>query len=159
MWGEKNRAIMHDDRQLFLMIGNIYGVCQENLTENLKIFSAVAKFSHLLPPPPTPPPWSQKQRRLDLCPEICDTVNDNPIFISRIITGDVIWVYGYDLKTKQQPSQWNSCRSHQDQEVSAGLKCKKNRAHRFFFSTLWASLTENLLLLSRQWILSFTVTL
>jgi len=33
---------------------------------------------------------------------------DDPSFMSRVITGDESWVYGYDPETKQQSSQWKS---------------------------------------------------
>jgi histone-lysine N-methyltransferase SETMAR len=34
--------------------------------------------------------------------------NEDPTFISRIITGDESWIYSYDPETKQQSSQWKS---------------------------------------------------
>jgi hypothetical protein len=33
---------------------------------------------------------------------------DDPSFMSRVITGDKSWVYGYDPETKQQSSRWKS---------------------------------------------------
>ena len=34
------------------------------------------------------------------------TFNDNPNLLKKVITGDGSWVYGYDIKTKVQSSQW-----------------------------------------------------
>ena len=33
-------------------------------------------------------------------------VNDDPDLLKRVITGDKTWVYGYDVETKAQSSQW-----------------------------------------------------
>jgi hypothetical protein len=47
----------------------------------------------------------QKQRRVNLCVELREEVTEDPTFISRIITGEESWIYGYDPETKQQSSQ------------------------------------------------------
>jgi len=33
-------------------------------------------------------------------------VNSDDTFLKRIVTGDETWVYGYDMETKKQSSQW-----------------------------------------------------
>jgi len=33
-------------------------------------------------------------------------VNDDPDLLKRVITGDETWVYGYNVETKAQSSQW-----------------------------------------------------
>lgn len=33
-------------------------------------------------------------------------VADDPDLLKRVITGDETWVYGYDVETKAQSSQW-----------------------------------------------------
>ena len=33
-------------------------------------------------------------------------VDDNPDLLKKVITGDESWVYGYDIETKAQSSQW-----------------------------------------------------
>jgi hypothetical protein len=53
----------------------------------------------------------QKQWRVNLCLELWEKANEDPTFISRIITGDKSWNYGYDPETKQQSSQWKSPQS------------------------------------------------
>ncbi|UYV69131.1 hypothetical protein LAZ67_6002522 [Cordylochernes scorpioides] len=48
----------------------------------------------------------QKQHRMNIANEILDSVRDDPNFLQRVITGDEAWVYGYDVETKAQSSQW-----------------------------------------------------
>ncbi|KAA1414566.1 hypothetical protein F0U47_20875, partial [Nocardioides antri] len=48
----------------------------------------------------------QKQRRMDISQELLNIVNDDPDFLKKVITGDESWVYGYDIETKAQSSQW-----------------------------------------------------
>jgi hypothetical protein len=43
-----------------------------------------------------------------ICDELRQIASDDTTFLSRIITGDESWIYGYDLETKQQSSQWKS---------------------------------------------------
>src|SRR5580692_2333115 len=87
------------------MIGISYGICQAILTDNFNMRRVAAKFVPRLLTP------DQKQHRLDVCQELRETANSDPAFIARIITGDESWVYGYDLETKQQSSQWKSPKS------------------------------------------------
>ena len=44
------------------------------------------------------------------------TRND-PNFLSSVITGDESWVYGYNLETKQQSSQWKRLASPQPKKA------------------------------------------
>jgi hypothetical protein len=44
----------------------------------------------------------QKQRCVNVCLELRQKANEDPTFISRIVTGDESWIYGYDPETKQQ---------------------------------------------------------
>jgi hypothetical protein len=74
-------------------------VCHEILSENLDMHRIAAKFvPHLLMDDP-------KQNRVDMSKELLDRANDDN-FLKNIITGDETWVYGYDVKTKVQSSQW-----------------------------------------------------
>jgi hypothetical protein len=85
-----------------------YGVCQEILTDNLKMRRRIAaKFV------PRLLTNDQKQRRVNVCLELLvrEKANEDPTFISRIITGDESWIYGYDSETKQQSSLWKSPQS------------------------------------------------
>jgi hypothetical protein len=59
---------------------------------------------------PTLDKWSKAAAR-NMCLELREKANEDPTFISRIITGDESWIYGYDPETKQQSSQWKSPQS------------------------------------------------
>ncbi|UYV72610.1 hypothetical protein LAZ67_10000046, partial [Cordylochernes scorpioides] len=48
----------------------------------------------------------QKQHRMNIANEMLDSVRDDPNLLQRVITGDEAWVYGYDVETKAQSSQW-----------------------------------------------------
>ncbi|XP_076182701.1 protein GVQW3-like [Ptiloglossa arizonensis] len=48
----------------------------------------------------------QKQLRMNIANEMLDSVRDGPNLLQRVITGDESWVYGYDVETKAQSSQW-----------------------------------------------------
>jgi hypothetical protein len=62
--------------------GISYGVCQVMLTENLNMCRTAAKFV------PQFLTNNQKQWRVNVCLELREKVNEDPTFISRIITGD-----------------------------------------------------------------------
>jgi histone-lysine N-methyltransferase SETMAR len=60
-----------------------------------------------------------------ICKELKDQARDDPNFISKVITGDESWVYGYDPETKQQSSQWkspNSPRPKKARRVRSNVK-------------------------------------
>jgi len=42
----------------------------------------------------------QKEHRVAICQELHQRALDDPSFMSRVITGDERWVYGYDPETK-----------------------------------------------------------
>ena len=46
------------------------------------------------------------KRRMDITQEKLTTFNDDPDLLKKIITGEESWVYGYDIATKAQSSQW-----------------------------------------------------
>ncbi|UYV66514.1 hypothetical protein LAZ67_4001938 [Cordylochernes scorpioides] len=48
----------------------------------------------------------QKQHRMNIANEMLYSVRDDPNLLQRVITGDEAWVYGYDVETKVQSSQW-----------------------------------------------------
>ncbi|UYV72891.1 hypothetical protein LAZ67_10001103 [Cordylochernes scorpioides] len=48
----------------------------------------------------------QKQHHMNIANEMLDSVRDDPNLLQRVITGDEAWVYGYDVETKAQSSQW-----------------------------------------------------
>ena len=47
--------------------------------------------------------FEQKQRRMDIAQEMLTTLttfNNDPDLLKKIITGNELWVYGYDIETK-----------------------------------------------------------
>ena len=48
----------------------------------------------------------QKENRVEISQELLDNADGNENFLKNIIIGDETWVYGYDVETKMQSSQW-----------------------------------------------------
>ena len=48
----------------------------------------------------------QKENHVEIGQELLANANGNEKFVKNIITGDETWVYGYDVETKMQSSQW-----------------------------------------------------
>jgi len=48
----------------------------------------------------------QKENRVEISQELLANVNGNENFLNNIITVDETWVYGNDVDTKMQTSQW-----------------------------------------------------
>jgi hypothetical protein len=109
-----------------------YGVCQEILTENLNMRRRIAaKFV------PRLSTNDEKQRCVNVCLELREKANEDPTFISRIITGDKSWIYiyGYDPETKQQSSLWKSPQSPRAKKARLGRSGVQQRACSLYFST------------------------
>ena len=49
---------------------------------------------------------AQKENRVTVSQELFDRSNADENFLKNVITGDETWVYGYDVETKVQSSQW-----------------------------------------------------
>ena len=54
----------------------------------------------------------RKEKHVEISQELLAHVNGNENFLKNIITGDETWVYGYDVETEMQSSQWMRKRSH-----------------------------------------------
>ena len=48
----------------------------------------------------------QQQLRLEVSQNMLDYANSDPEYMNFVTTGNESWVYGYDLETKAQSSQW-----------------------------------------------------
>ncbi|UYV67597.1 hypothetical protein LAZ67_5001331 [Cordylochernes scorpioides] len=48
----------------------------------------------------------RSNHRMNIANEMLDSVRNDPNLLQRVITGDEAWVYGYDVETKAQSSQW-----------------------------------------------------
>ncbi|UYV61163.1 hypothetical protein LAZ67_1003663 [Cordylochernes scorpioides] len=67
----------------------------------------------------------QKQHRMNIANEMLDSVRNDPNLLQRVITGDEAWVYGYDVETKAQSSQWklpHEPRPKKARQVRANVK-------------------------------------
>lgn len=96
-----------------------YGSVQSILTSDLGMHRVAARFV------PKVLNNDQKELRVEICQDMLQRVEDDPSFLSRIITGDETWVYGYDPETKQQSSQWkrpSSPRPKKARQSKSGLK-------------------------------------
>ncbi|XP_015920905.2 histone-lysine N-methyltransferase SETMAR-like [Parasteatoda tepidariorum] len=95
---------MADHRLTVREIAEEVGVSKDSahaiLREDLNMNRVAAKF--LLKLLST----KQKDFRFDVAQDLLDTANTDPGFLNTVITGDESWVYGYDLETKRQSSQW-----------------------------------------------------
>src|SRR5215468_520408 len=96
-----------------------YGTCQRVLTEQLCMHRVAAKFV------PRILTADQKQQRVNVCTGLRQLASNDETFLSRVITGDESWVYGYDPETKRQSSQWKSPtspRPKKARQVKSNLK-------------------------------------
>jgi len=104
---ETIRRLVHEDlrrtiKGIAAIVNVSYGTVQTILTCDLNMDRVAAKFVPRLLTP------EQKERRVAVCQELRQRALDDPSFMSRVITGNESWVYGYDPETKQQFSQWKS---------------------------------------------------
>ena len=101
-----------------------YRTCQRVLTEELGMHHVAAKFV------PRILTGDQKQQRVNICTELRQFASDDETFLSRVITGDEKWVYGYDPETKRQSSQWKSPKPP-GQKSQTGEKPSQEHDHHF----------------------------
>jgi len=87
-------------RELVEEVGISTGSVHSILTDDLAMWRVSAKFVLKLLT------MEQKQLRLEVSQDMLDYTNSDPEFLNIVITGDESWVYGYDLETKAQSSQW-----------------------------------------------------
>ncbi|UYV60468.1 PHKG1 [Cordylochernes scorpioides] len=62
---------------------------------------------------------------MNIANEMLDSVRNDPNLLQRVITGDEAWVYGYDVETKAQSSQWklpHEPRSKKARQVRSNVK-------------------------------------
>jgi len=85
--------------------GIAFGMSQKILTEKLQIRHVSAKFVPCLLM------VEQKDDHLSVCTDLCERAQNNPKFISSVITGDESWVYRYDPETKKMYCQWKTASS------------------------------------------------
>jgi len=76
--------------------------CRQILTVDLNMRRVATKFVPCLLT------QDQKNTRMTLCQELKNQIESNPNFLSKVITGDKSWCYGYEPETKQASSQWKT---------------------------------------------------
>ena len=102
---ERVRAVIRENRRLTVRevadeVSINIGSCHQIFTEKLQMRRVSAKF---LPRLSTD---DHKENRVEISQELLPNANGNNIFLKNIMTGDETWVYGYDVETKLQSSQW-----------------------------------------------------
>ena len=50
----------------------------------------------------------QKKRRMDIPQEMLTTFNEDADLLKQVISNDESWMYGHDIETKDQSSQWKA---------------------------------------------------
>ena len=85
-------------RELAEECGISVGSCHHILTEELKMHRVAAKFV------PRLMTSDQQAHHVQVCQDLLDHSENDKEFLSKIITGDESWVYGYNLETKVQSS-------------------------------------------------------
>ena len=86
-------------------VGISVGSCHAILSDILGLKRVATKFV------PNLLNFDQKTRCMTIAQEMLNDVNDDPDLLKKVITGDKSWVYGYDVETKAQSSQWKHTES------------------------------------------------
>ena len=99
------RAVIRGNRRLTVRevadkVGISIRSCHQIFTEKLQLRHVRAKFVPRLLID------DQKENGVEISQELLDNANGNENFLKITITGDDTWVYGYDVETKMQSSQW-----------------------------------------------------
>ena len=98
-------------RELSSECNIFFGSCQTILTENLGMRRVCAKMV------PKLLSQDQKNHRIEVCQSLKERTQNDLGFIKNVITDDETWVYGYDIETKRQSSQWKSVTSPRPKKV------------------------------------------
>jgi len=102
---EKVLALIRQNRRLTVRevaeeVGICKSLCHQILTDKLKMRRVTAKFVPRLLTD------AQKENHVTVSQELFDRSNADENFLKNVITGNETWVYGYDVETKVQSSQW-----------------------------------------------------
>jgi len=102
-----------------------HGTVQTFLTCDSNMHRVGVKFVPRLLTP------EQKEHRVAICKELRQRAGGDPSFMSRVITGDESWVYGYDPETKQVFAM-EEPRIPKTEEAEAEPQRDQEHAHRVF---------------------------
>ena len=104
-----------DHRYTIDELPEVTGVCwslvQRILTQDLDMRPVAAKFV------PRLLTEDQRKSRLAVCQDLKSKLENDPNFLSRVITGDESWCCGYDPESKQASSQWKTSRSPRPKKI------------------------------------------
>ncbi len=89
-------------RQLARRCQTSYGTVQKIVKNELKMRKLAAKFI------PKLLTQEQKDNRVRLATMSLQLLEDDPLFLSKIVTGDESWCFTYDPETKKASAQWVS---------------------------------------------------
>ena len=100
------RAVMAKDRRLSVRVNAEETGLNKNavhriLTEHLYMRKICAQLV------PKNLSVEQKANCLEICQDLLGTLEIEPNFLYRVITGDESWVFDYDPETKRQSEEWH----------------------------------------------------
>jgi len=128
---ERVHAVIRGNRRLTVRevadeVGTSIGSCHQMFTGKLQMRRVSAKFlPHLLTD-------DQKNNRVEISHELLANANGNENFLKIIITGNGMWVYGYDVETKMQSLQWMGKESPRPKKARMSLSKIKVMLVAFF---------------------------
>lgn len=100
------QAVLADRHCTIDEISEIRGVswssCQRILTEHSMMKQAAANFTLCLLTE------EHKNNHVTVCHDLQEELENDPQFLTEIVTGDESWCHGYEPESKQQSSQWKS---------------------------------------------------
>jgi len=107
---ERFRAVIRGNRPLTVReiadeVGITIGSCHQIFTEKLQMCRVSAKLVLRLLTN------DLKENCIEISQELLANTNGNENFLKNIIQEDDTWVYGYDVETEMQSSQWMGKRS------------------------------------------------
>ena len=98
---ERFRAVIRGNRRLTVReVADEVGISIGSCHQKLQMRRVSAKFVPRLLND------DQKEKCVEISQELLANANGNENFLKNVITGDKTWVYGYDVETKMQSSQW-----------------------------------------------------
>ncbi|XP_041374122.1 uncharacterized protein LOC121387162 [Gigantopelta aegis] len=84
----------------------------------------------------------QNQKRVDICTDLFERIEQEANLLDCVITGDEAWVFQYDLETKRQSLQWTTITSPRPKK--ARISRSKVKTMLIVFLTLKVLCTMNI---------------
>ena len=84
----------------------------------------------------------KRANQRDMCLDLLDRLEREPVFFSRVITGDETWILEYDPETKRQIREWHTANSRRPKK--ARMSKSKIKSMLICFLTVRVSSTRNL---------------